>query len=284
MRMMRWLMNLHKPRLRPLAMAVLTASLTAAIGIVPEKAQAAVYRLDQLGDPATTRLFPVGLEPRPDYGGQVVGDLLWLNRYTVEVGSEILDAVSLTFGATPRPGLSLSSGLADWQTKPYPVTVLLYSDPNNDGNPIDAQLLTQATGRVQNPDTNELTTIALPTTTLPVGQNFFVGALFRNLERNQRPATADRGPVDAPTASLGRSWFTIGNHGDGQPSNIDLTNLANNFAPNGGPSPVPLPTVYGNWVLRATGQPRPQNVPEPGVLFGWGAIGVGLLGRKFQRC
>jgi hypothetical protein len=267
-------MNLHKPRIW------LLAGLMAGLTTAPPNAQAAVYRLDRLGDPGETRLFPVGLEPRPDYAGQVVGDLLWLNCYTVERESEILDSVSLTFGATPRPGLSLNSGLADWQTKPYPVTVLLYSDPNNDGNPIDAQLLTQATGRVQNPDTNDFTTIALAPTTLAVGQNFFVGALFRNLERNQRPATADRGPVNATTSTLGRSWFAIGNHGDGQPSNIDLNNLANNFAPNGGQSPVPLSSVYGNWVLRATGQPIQKNVPEPGMLLGLGAIGIGLGYRK----
>jgi hypothetical protein len=273
--MMRGLIILVKPIVGLLTLVGLTITLP--------PSQAAMYRLDQLGDPGQTRLFPVGLEPRPDYNGQVVGDLLWLNRYTVEPGSEILDAVSLTFGAPPRSGLSLNSGLAPAQTSP--ITVLLYSDPNNDGNPIDAQLLTQATGRVQNPDTDEFTTIALVPTTLAVGQNFFVGALFRNLERNQRPATADLGPVNATTPpSLGRSWFAIGNHGDGQPSNIDLNNLANNFAPNGGQSPVPLPTIYGNWVLRASGQPFRKNVPEPEMLWGLGAIGVWLRSRRFQRC
>jgi hypothetical protein len=268
--MMRGLIILAKP----------IVGLLVGLAIAPLPSQAAVYRLDRLDDPGQTRLFPVGLEPRPDYNGQVVGDLLWLNRYTVEPGSEILDAVSLTFGAPPRSGLSLNSGLAPEQT--YPITVLLYSDPNNDGNPIDAQLLTQATGRIQNPDTDQFTTIALAPTTLAVGQNFFVGALFRNLERNQRPATADLGPMNGTTPPiLGRSWFAIGNHGDGQPSNIDLNNLANNFAPNGGPSPVQLPMVYGNWVLRATGQPFRKNVPEPGLLLGLGTIGVGMRSRKF---
>jgi hypothetical protein len=266
--MARWLTTSFKPWLGLAAIGCLWP-----IGSLPSQA-AVRYRLDNIGDGGANRLFPVGLEPRPDYTGQVVGDLLWLNRYTVETGGEILDSVSLIFGAAPRTGLTRSSGLTDWQTRNYPVTVLLYGDPNNDGDPIDAQLLTQSTGRLQNPDSLDFTTIDLAPTTLKAGQNFFVGALFRNLERNQRPASADLGPANSTNPPLGRSWFAIGNHGDGQPSNIDLNNLANNFAPNGGRSPVPLPTVYGNWVIRASGRSLRRNIPESGMVVGLGAIGV----------
>jgi hypothetical protein len=272
--MTRWLITSFKPCLGLAAIGCLWP-----IGSLPGQA-AVLYHLDNIGEAGQNRLFPVGLEPRSDYAGTIVGDLMWLNRYTVEPGGESLDAVSLTFGATPRTGLTRNSGLADWQTRSYPITVLLYRDPNNDGNPIDAELLTQATRSIQNPDSLNFTTIPIAPAILPVGQNFFVGALFRNLERDQRPATADLGATDS--AMLGRSWFAIGNHGDGQPSNIDIHNLANNFASNGGQSPVPLPSVYGSWVIRATGQPVRKKVPEPGSLLGLGAIVGGWGYRKFQ--
>jgi hypothetical protein len=252
--MMRWLIYALIPRAWLLAIVSLTMAASS---------QAAVlYRLDGIDQNSSNRLFPVGLEPRPVIGG------------------EILDSVSLTFGAPPRIGLTRNSGLGNWPTRTYPITVLLYRDPNNDGNPIDAELLTQATGAVQNPDSLNFTTIPIDRTILPVGQNFFVGVLFRNLERNQRPATADLGTTADPTIR-GRSWFAIGNHGDAQPSNIDINNLANNFSSNGGQSPVPLPSVYGSWVIRAIGQPFRKKVPEPGMILGLGAI-VGWWG--YRKC
>jgi hypothetical protein len=271
--MMRWLIYALVPWAWLLAIVSLTMT-------APSQA-AVLYRLDGIDQNGSNRLFPVGLEPRPDYPGTIVGDLMWLNRYTVAIGGEILDSVSLTFGAPPRIGLTRNSGLGNWPTRTYPITVLLYRDPNNDGDPIDAELLTQATGAVQNPDSLNFTTIPIDRTILPVGQNFFVGALFRNLARNQRPATADLGATADPTIR-GRSWFAIGNHGDAQPSNIDINNLANNFASNGGQSPVPLPSVYGSWVIRATGQPFRKKVPEPGTILGLGAIVVWLGYRKCQ--
>jgi hypothetical protein len=244
----------------------------------PHTAQAAVlYKLDTLDEDPNSQFFPVGLDPQPDYTGRIVGDLMWLNSYTVETGGEILKSVSLTWGQPATPTApspignpSTTSGLADWQTRDYPATIFLYRDPNNDGNPNDAQLLTQAETRVTNPDTNQLTTVNLSPTQLAVGQKFFVGALFRNLERNQRPATAN-----VNSQNLGRSWFAIGNHGDDQPSNFDAVNLANNFVSGENQqSPIPLPSVYGNWVLRVSGDAAlSKRVPEPGVVLGLGLVG-----------
>jgi hypothetical protein len=243
----------------------------------PLTAQAAVlYKLDTLDEDPNGQFFPVGLDPQPDYTGRIVGDLMWLNSYTVETGGEILKSVSLTWGkpapqtAPSQIGGSPTSGLADWQTRDYPATIFLYSDPNNDGNPNDAQLLTQAETRVANPDTTQLTTVNLSPTQLAVGQKFFVGALLRNLERNQRPATAN-----VNSQNPGRSWFAIGNHGDDQPSNFDAVNLANNFVSGENQqSPIPLPTVYGNWVLRVSGDALvTKRVPEPGMILGLGLVG-----------
>jgi hypothetical protein len=246
--------------------------------MLPHGAQAAVlYKLDTLDEDPNSQFFPVGLDPRPEYTGRIVGDLMWLNSYEVETGGEILNSVSLSWGKPPTRTApnpigtpSPTSGLADWQTRDYPATIFLYSDPNNDGNPNDAQLLTQADTRVANPDTNLLTTVNLQPTQLAVGQKFFVGALFRNLERNQRPATAN-----VNSQNPGRSWFAIGNHGDDQPSNFDAVNLANNFVSGANQqSPIPLPSVYGNWVLRVSGDALPpKRVPEPGMILGLGLVG-----------
>jgi hypothetical protein len=218
-------------------------------------AQATVlYKSDSLDENPTSRLFPVGLEPMPDYQGTIVGDLMWLNAYKVQTGGEILKSIGLTWG----PSASAQGS---------PINLLLYRDPNNDGNPNDAQLLTQAETQVSNPDGRQFTTVNLQPTTFNVGQTFFVGALLRNVRRDQRPATADL----AGTAP-GTSWFAIGNHGDGEPSNIDITNLANNFrSGSASQSPMPLPTVYGNWVLRATGDDARRRVPESG-----GVVGLGM--------
>ncbi|MBE9032326.1 PEP-CTERM sorting domain-containing protein [filamentous cyanobacterium LEGE 11480] len=277
--MMRWLID----PLKPLAL-ICTGSVLSVLVVDAPSHAVVLYQNDSLDSTGENRLFPVGLQPtQPDYTGQIVGDLMWLNTYTVQTGGEVLDSISLTFGGQPQTDGSAPSGLADWQTNPYPVTALLYGDPNNDGNPIDAQLLAQADGIVQNPDTLQLTTFNIAPTELAVGQNFFVGALFRNLERDQRPATADLRSADPAASTAARSWFAIGNHGDGQPSNIDINDLSNNFVPgNGGQSPVPLPSIYGSWVLRATGQSARRRVPEPTLILGLAAT-AGLAYRWRKR-
>jgi hypothetical protein len=237
---------------------------------------AVTYQLDTIADTppigsptAGPNLFPVGLEPQPNYNGRVVGDLLWLNSYKVETGGEVLNSIGLTWGAPATANRPGNSGYSDWQRRPYSATVLLYSDPNNDGNPADAQLLAQADTTIANPDTTRFTNVAIAPTTLGVGQTFFVGAVVRNLERNQRPATAQLGN---PVAN--RSWFAIGNHGDDQPSNIDINNLSNNFRPTGtSQSPTLLPQIYGNWVVRSYGDAAPrQRVSEPGLIVGFGTL------------
>jgi hypothetical protein len=227
-------------------------------------AQAIVlYKSDTLDENPTSRLFPVGLEPMPDYTGTIVGDLMWLNAYKIQTGGEILKSISLTWGA-PAQG--------------SPTSLLLYTDPNNDGNPNDASLLTQVETQVINPDSRQFTTINLQPTTLNVGQTFFVGALFRNVRRDQRPAIADLAG-NAP----GTSWFAIGNHGDDEPSNIDVNNLANNFrSGSASQSPLPLPTVYGNWVLRATGDTARRRVPESSGVVGLGIVSL-LMGWQTWR-
>jgi hypothetical protein len=237
---------------------------------------ATVYQLDTVGNPGPApNLFPVGLVPDPSYTGSILGDLMWLNAYTVKSGGEVIKSIDLSWGA---PGVGTpTNGFPDWQNNPspYPASVFLYSDPNGDGNPNDAKLLTQANTTVTHPGTGLLSSVAINPTELAVGQKFFVGALFRNVRRGQDPAT-----LDFNGSTPGGSWFAIGNHGDNEPSNFNVDDLSKNSAPGGatgGQIPVQLDDAYGNWVLRATADEGvKRKVPEGNVAFG--LLSVGLLG------
>lgn len=251
-----------------------------------------LYSLDDLGQAPQTSLSAFGLTPRPDYRGTIVGDFMWLNSYKAEEGGEIINSISLTWGlSNSNRG---STGFSDWEENPRLASLLLYSDPNEDGNPNDAKLMAQSDVFITNPDTDILTKVMITPTQFAVGQNFFVAALVRNLERIpdvdsaqafrfQSPATAeiDRDP-DRDPSKKGRSWYAIGNHGDNTPSNFDLNDLGKNFAPNGGQSPIRLPdSLNANWVLRAEGQAAPRRkIPEATTMFSLLGIGMWLLVKR----
>jgi hypothetical protein len=246
-----------------------------------------LYSLDNLGKDPLTSLSAFGLTPRADYRGKITGDFMWLNSYKAEEGGEIINSISLTWGL-PNSTKG-STGFSDWQTNPRIASLLLYGDPNEDGNPNDARLLAQSDVYITDPDTDILTKVMVTPTQFAVGQNFFVAALVRNLERIpgvdptktfgfQSPATAEinQDPNRDPNEQ-GRSWYAIGNHGDNDPSNFDLNDLGKNFAPGGGQSPIRLPnSLNANWVLRAEGQAAPRRrIPEPTVTIG--LLGLGIL-------
>jgi hypothetical protein len=246
-----------------------------------------LYSLDNLGKDPLTSLSAFGLTPRADYRGKITGDFMWLNSYKAEEGGEIINSISLTWGL-PNSTKG-STGFSDWKDNPRIASLLLYGDPNEDGNPNDARLLAQSDVLITDPDTDILTKVMVTPTQFTVGQNFFVAALVRNLERIpnadptktfgfQSPATAElsKNPNRDPSKQ-GRSWYAIGNHGDNDPSNFDLNDLGKNFAPNGGQSPIRLPdSLNANWVLRAEGQAVPRRkIPEPTMTFG--LLGMGIL-------
>jgi hypothetical protein len=259
--------------------ALLPALFPATVGAVglmlaPSASAAVIYQLDTVGSPGPApNLFPVGLVPDPTYTGNILGDLMWLNAYTVRSGGEVINSIDLSWGA---PGVgSPANGFPNWQTSPSPSSVFLYSDPNGDGNPNDAKLLAQADTTVANPGTGLLSSIAINPTELAVGQKFFVGALLRNVQRGQEPAT-----LDFNGTTPGGSWFAIGNHGDNEPSNFNVDDLSANSAPGGvtgGQIPVRLDDAYGNWVIRATADGVTQRkIPEGDGIVGM--LAVGLLG------
>ncbi|NJM47053.1 MAG: hypothetical protein HC860_13565 [Alkalinema sp. RU_4_3] len=148
-----------------------------------------LYSLDNLGKDPLTSLSAFGLTPRADYRGKIAGDFMWLNSYKAEEGGEIINSISLTWGL-PNSTKG-STGFSDWKENPRIASLLLYGDPNEDGNPNDAKLLAQSDVLITDPDTDILTKVMVTPTQFAVGQNFFVAALVRNLERipNVDPTT-----------------------------------------------------------------------------------------------
>lgn len=166
-------------------------------------------------------------------GLNIDSDLIWLNQFTVLPGKEYLIAVSLTWGNIPDGTSCL---------------VLVYGDPNNDGNPSDAVLLASAGTLVTNSGTNIFSKVPInPTYLGPAGTSFFLGA-YITLAANESPANEDTAvPVYAA-----RSWVAA----HFTPGQGDVNNLNNNNFP-----PEPVETVSGltpgNWLLRGNALAAP---------------------------
>jgi hypothetical protein len=276
----------------PVMLIILQAPAAMAQLVGNSSSSSKLYSLDNLGKDPLTSLSAFGLTPRAGYAGKIVGDFMWLNSYKAEEGGEIINSISLTWGL-PNSTKG-STGFSDWKENPRIASLLLYADPNEDGNPNDARLLAQSDVYITDPDTDILTKVMVTPTQFAVGQNFFVAALVRNLERIpdvdptktfgfQSPATAElnKDPNGDPSKQ-GRSWYAIGNHGDNDPSNFDLNDLGKNFAPTGGQSPIRLPdSLNANWVLRAEGQAVPKRkIPEPTMTFGLLGMGIWKLMKR----
>ena len=157
-------------------------------------------------------------------GLNVGGDVLWLNCFDAIPGFEEISSVNLTWGP-------MSNGKAS--------KVLVYEDPNNDGDPTDAVLLTMADVSVANAGTN--TFISVPITPVTVEGKFFIGAMVQNQVGGESPA-----PVDT-NSSAHSSWIV----GNTTPGGMDIYDLGNNDVP-----PVLLDDLGlpGNFLLRADGQ------------------------------
>ncbi len=166
------------------------------------------------------------------------GDIIWLNQFNVVAGMETINSISLAWGP-------VAAGT--------PTTVMLYDDPNNDGDPSDAVLLTTANTTVSNPDLAIFATVDITDTFVGnVGESFFVGAFATHLDL-EWPAALDQ------TSSLGRSWVA----GDG-PGTGDIVNLLNNSL-----LPVVVDSVGfpGNWLLRGGAAFVPTGQAEPLALY-----------------
>jgi hypothetical protein len=93
------------------------------------------------------------------------GEIAWIQRFGGG-GSTNLTNVQVSWGTPAFPGGAPGNG--------SPVKVLVYNDPNNDGDPSDAVLIQQINTTVANVDTDIFNTI--PITPVVLNGVFFVGA------------------------------------------------------------------------------------------------------------
>ncbi len=180
------------------------------------------------------------------------GDLYSLNQFTVLAGFETLTAISIAWGTSPNGG--------------SPAMLLVFSDPNNDGDPTDitpVDLLFSApilTGIGPTDDYQKFNVGAVALGA--VGDSFFVG-MWTSTPPGDFPARIDQ------TAPQNRSWAAGGNLGTTDPfdpnnpgNGLTLTNL-NAFPFN------------GNYMIRGNA------IPVPGALA---LLGVaGLIGARRRR-
>ena len=132
-------------------------------------------------------------------------DFIWLTRFTVTTGNEIVTHIAIPW----------TLGMPDG----YPATLLVYSDPNSDGQPHDALLLTtlEVTGfddfGLQLPLSYTIYPID-PTDVGEAGEHFFIGC-YVQCTVGVLPAVALNfgGPV-------GQSWRALNTLGQGNIENL----------------------------------------------------------------
>ena len=153
----------------------------------------------QLGEPKYALEYALDDGSRNgNYGFGSVGDVLWMNRYIVEAGSEWISEIRVVLGNVIA-------------NEPYQVA--LWSDPDNNGDPTDAQIIATANARAANGNTSIFNKIRVePTYIGPAGTSFFAGVIYNDQYGNQFPVG-----VDTETVSL-RTWIAAG--GEVDPNNL----------------------------------------------------------------
>lgn len=191
------------------------------------------------------------------------GDMLWLNNFNVIPGAETITEIHIAWGSPAYPGNNPPLG--------SPVRLILYEDPTDDGDPIDAVYLIEVPTIVQNVDLDFFNVVPIPPTLVTGG--FFVAALYQNQLSGQYPASFDE------TVPLTESWLA----GESVPFAIDVFDLTANSVP---PERIGNSGLYGNWMLRAYGVsaiPTPS-VPLSSIWIIIAAIGIsGVAFFKFRR-
>ena len=155
--------------------------------------------------------------------GSGLGHLIWLNRFVVELGG----------------GTIIAIGIAWWNMPDgVPTTLLVYSDPNNDGDPTDAVLLRTVPVESVSYGPEKFLMVPIEATFVgDAGDSFFIGALITTKE-GQFPAA-----LDTSSPYQAESWVAGALAGE-----ADLEDLANNYFP---PTLIGDGCCEGNWLLRA---------------------------------
>lgn len=157
-------------------------------------------------------------------------DVCWLQRYTAVNGTETIVAVETAVGAPSVGAPDVPNGT--------PITLCVWEDPNDDGLPDDAVLVSMAMGVVQSSGTGGLTSYAVPAAV--VHGSFFVGAEV------YVAGSLTGAPMDLQNPAAGRTWFSIFD----PPGTFDPAHVYNGFMDR-----VETLASFLNhcWVLRARG-------------------------------
>ena len=216
----------------------------------PATVHSSLYQIDDGGSE-----FALGLA---NFNG---ADMIALNQFTVTGGNNMIGSISVAWGSPVNPNPSLN-GL--WYT------AVIWSDPNGDGNPSDAQVLGTAPGLVAGANTDTFD-VSIFQTCVTVTPSFFVGFII-TYGPSAMPGNITGFDETAPLP--GRSFVTGAAVGAG-----DINNLGNNFVPL---EPVEIFGSHGNWMIRAD---VCAAVPEPTstVLLLLGGIGAGLASRRVKK-
>lgn len=175
--------------------------------------------------------------------GSPTGHIGWINRFEVVHGYEVITEVLAAFGLIPAG---------------VPVKAYVWSDPDQDGSPADAKVLSSAAGFTANVNSDNFITIDIPNVFVgPAGTSFFVGLITTHAPF-EFPARID---VTRPAM---QSWYAA------HFSPLDPEDLA--AASVLAPMHEFGAAFAGNWMVRASAFPSPGAAT---VL----AFGVALLGR-----
>jgi hypothetical protein len=153
----------------------------------------------------------------PDIGG-----VIWMNHFVVAPNASMLRKIYVAYG-------QVANGTV--------VAVMVWSDPNQDGDPTDAQVLVCADAWVANADLDLFNVVNIPPTYIgPAGTHFFVGVLTY-YDAGERPCSLDT------NASAGQSWICGSTSGSIDPNNMGAAELPPTVIDSFGPA--------GNWLIRA---------------------------------
>jgi hypothetical protein len=144
------------------------------------------------------------------YGWPSGGAIAWLQRFGCG-GLTTVSNIEVSWGTPAYPGSTPGNGT--------PAVVLLYDDPNDDGDPSDAVLVQQINTVVQNVDTDVFNSIPVSTTSM--SGVFFVGAAMAF-----GPGQAVV-PIDWSASNGDTAWI----FGDDSGGPIDFTNPGANPLP-----------------------------------------------------
>lgn len=157
------------------------------------------------------------------------GDLGWFHRFGAAGGATIVSSISAAYGSPVFPGSGAPDGT--------PVTVYLWDDPNDDGNPDDLVVVASAASAVANGDTDTFVVANLAAPTAVSGV-YFAGVVLTHAA-GDFPSS-----LDQTSSAPGRAWVVGSAAGTLDPNDMNAATIVP-------PTDVVTLGLPGNWLVRA---------------------------------